>query len=142
MKTILRIIFLVIVLILLGCQKDYLNHDLISTKWYLQAIQHTDTQIEELVPENLSGMNVVFSDSNKLHGISSCNVFDGDFIAGKQNAISISNLMTTLMYCTDSNRRRWESLFYDNLTNASKYILENGILSIQTTKNTVMIFNE
>jgi heat shock protein HslJ len=144
MKTILRIIpfifVLVVVSVLLGCQKDNLNNDLISTKWYLQAIQYTDSQIEDLVPENLIGMNVVFYASNKLHAISSCNTFDGDFITVGQDSISVLNLGSTLIYCTDPDRRLWESLFYNNLKNSRKYSIKNGSLSIQTTKNTVMIF--
>jgi heat shock protein HslJ len=140
MKTILRIISFVLVSLFPSCQKDNLSNDLISTKWYLQSIQHTDTQIEDLVPRNLIGMNVVFSEPNKLHAISSCNVFDGDFNTGGQNSISVFNLATTYIYCTDSDTRLWESLFFDNLKNSSKYILKDGNLSIQTTKNTVMIF--
>jgi heat shock protein HslJ len=139
MKTILKIIPFVLVSVLLGCQKDNLNKDLNSTKWYLQAIQHTDTQIEDLVPENFNRMNVVFSDSNRLHAISSCNVFDGDFFTTGSDSIHIM-VGTTKMYCTDFNRRLWDSLFYHNLNNSSKYSLIEGTLSIQTTKNTVMIF--
>jgi heat shock protein HslJ len=139
MKTMLKIIPFVLVSVLLGCQKDSLNKDLNSTKWYLQAIQHKDTQIEDLVPENLIGMNVVFSDSNKLHAISSCNVFDGDYNTSGSDSISIK-VATTKIYCIDLNRRLWDSLFYHNLNNSSKYSLKEGTLSILTTKNTVMIF--
>jgi heat shock protein HslJ len=139
MKTILRINLFILASVLLGCQKDSLNKDLYSTKWYLQAIQHTDTQIEDLVPENLKGMNVVFSDSNKLHAISSCNSFYGDFNTSGSDSISIK-VATTKMYCIDFNRRLWDSLFYHNLNNSSKYSLKEGTLSILTSKNTVMIF--
>jgi heat shock protein HslJ len=139
MKTILRIILFILVSVLLGCQKDNFNKDLYSTKWYLKAIQHTDSQIEDLVPENLIGMNVVFSDSSKLHAISSCNVFDGDFITTRSDSIQIK-VGTTKMYCTDHNRRLWDSLFYYNLNSSCKYSLKEGTLSILTTKNTVMIF--
>jgi len=139
MKTILRIIPFVLVSVLLGCQKDNLNKNLNLKKWYLQAIQHTDTQIEDLVPENLKGMNVVFSDSNKLHAVSSCNVFDGDFNTPGSDSINIK-VGTTKIYCTDFNKRLWDSLFYHNLNNSSKYSLKEGTLSILTSKNTVMIF--
>jgi heat shock protein HslJ len=141
MKTLVKIILFILVLGLFGCQKESnsTNKDLISTKWYLQGIQFTDTQTENLVPENLAGMNIVFSDSNKLHAISSCNVFDGNFITSGSNLINI-DAATTLIYCTDFNKRLWDSLFYHNLNNSNKYDLKNGILFIQTTKNTVLIF--
>ena len=142
MKTKIRIISIVLVSILLSCQKDELNKDLISTKWYLQAIQDTDTQSKEMVPQNLVGMNIVFSDSSKLHAISSCNTFDGDFIVEVSGSIRISNLGTTYIYCTDSSTRLWESLFFENLKKSSKYTIQDGVLSIQTTNNTIMIFKQ
>jgi heat shock protein HslJ len=141
MKTLVKIIPFILVLGLLGCQKESksTNKDLISTKWFLHAIQFTDTQTENLVPENLAGMNIVFSDSNRLHAVSSCNVFDGNFITSGSNLINVT-AATTYMYCTDFSRRSWDSLFYHNLNNSLTYELKNGILSIQTTKNTVLIF--
>jgi heat shock protein HslJ len=141
MKTLIKIVPLILVLGLFGCQKDSnnTNKNLISTKWYLHGIQFTDTQTENLVPENLVGMNIVFSDSNRLHAVSSCNVFDGNFITSGSNLINVE-AATTKIYCTDFNRRLWDSIFYHNLNNSNKYDLKNGILSIQTTKNTALIF--
>jgi heat shock protein HslJ len=141
MKTLVRILPFILVLGLFGCQKESnsTNKDLISTKWYLQGIQYTDTQTENIVPENLVGMNIVFSDSNKVHAVSSCNAFDGDYSLTRSDAINIE-VGTTKIYCIDFNRRLWDSLFYHNLNNSLAYSLENGILSIRTTKNTVLIF--
>ena len=139
MKTFI-IILLILVSGLIGCSKESLNQNLISTEWYLYEVQYTDTQIEEFVPTDLKGMNIVFSDSNRLHAISSCNVFDGDFDLVGSDSIRVENLITTLIYCTDSNKRLWESKFYDNLKNSSKYNLKNGTLSIQTSIKTVMVF--
>jgi len=139
MKAILKIIPFVLVSVLLGCQKDNPNKDLRSTKWYLKSILYTDTQVENPVPENFSKMNVVFSDSNKLHAISSCNVFDGDFYTSGSDSLRIM-AATTKIYCTEFTRRFWDSLFYHNLNNSSKYSINEGKLSIQTTKNTVLIF--
>ena len=138
MKPILKIMLPGLVSVLLSCQKENIRYDLYSTKWYLQKIQHTDTQIENTVPENLSGMNVVFSDSNTLHAISSCNIFDGNYIT-TGDSIHI-NAGTTKIYCTDFTIRSWDSLFYHNLINSSKYSIKEGRLSIQTSKNTVLIF--
>jgi heat shock protein HslJ len=101
--------------------------------------EFTDTQTESLVPENLVGMNIVFSDSNKIHAVSSCNAFDGSYRLTRSDFIDIK-VGTTYIYCTDFNRRLWDSLFYHNLNNSLAYNLENGILSIETTKNTVLIF--
>lgn len=141
MKKLFKILPFILVLGLFGCQKESnsTNKDLISTKWYLQGIQFTDTQTENLVPENLIGMNIVFNDSNKLHAVSSCNVFDGNFITTGSNLINV-DAATTKIYCTDFNTRLWDSLFYYNLNSSNKYELKNGILSIQTSKNTVLIF--
>jgi heat shock protein HslJ len=140
MKSILRFSLFVLVSILVGCQKDDQNKDLISKKWYLQSIKYTDTQSEDIAPENLKGMNVVFSDSNKLHAFSSCNVFDGDFITIPPDILSVTNLGRTLIFCTDSNRMLWESYFFENLKNSINYSLKDGTLSIRTNKNTIMIF--
>ena len=141
MNTLIKIVPFILVLGLFGCQKESksTNKDLLLTKWYLRGIQFTDTQTENLVPENLVGMNLVFSDSNKLHAVSSCNVFDGDYLLTRSDFIDIK-VGTTKMYCTDFDRRLWDSLFYHNLNNSLSYELNNGILFIKTTENTMLIF--
>ena len=139
MKTIFGIIALILLLSIPGCQKDNLQKDLKTTTWYLQSINHTDTSTEEMVPENLKGMNVVFSDSNTLHAKSSCNVFDGNFNISGSDSIHIK-VGTTYIYCTDLDKRLWDSLFYRSLNNSVKYSLIEGTLSILTSENTILIF--
>jgi heat shock protein HslJ len=141
MKTLVKNITFILVFGLFGCQQESnsAKQNLLVTKWYLQGIQYTESQTEDLVPQNLAGMNVVFSESDKIHAIGSCNVFDGDFCTSGSNSITV-DVATTKIYCTDINRRLWDSLFYHNLNKSCRYDLKNGTLSIQTTENTVLIF--
>ena len=141
MKTLAKIFLILFMIGHWGCQKESKSTDknFISTKWYLKGIEYVDTRLEVPVPENLVGMNVVFSDSNKIHAVSSCNVFDGNFMTSGSDLINVT-AGTTYMYCTDFNRRLWDSLFYHNLNSSYRYNLKNGMLTIQTTKSTVLIF--
>jgi heat shock protein HslJ len=140
MKQITGLLLFALISILPGCRKDDLNKALISTKWYLKSIQNTDTRSEIILPENFSGMYVEFSDSNTLHAISSCNVFDGFYETKSPDIINVTDLGSTKMYCNDPARREWESYFYENLKSSSKFIFKDGTLSIRTNINTVMIF--
>jgi heat shock protein HslJ len=113
---------------------------LISTKWILTGIRHTDTNIEELVPANLKFMNVVFNNSNKLHAISSCNVFDGDYLISGSNTIKIDNLCTTKMYCLNENTRLWESIYFDGFKSSDTFDFSGDTLTIIASSKIAMFF--
>jgi len=141
MKTIFKVMLFILVLI--GCKKeqtDLSSDNLFSTVWYLQSIMHTDTQVEDLVPVNLMGMNIFISETKKLHASSSCNTFQGDLITTRSNIISIENLGTTLMLCIDESKMSWDTLFFNNLKNARSYEIIDGILTISTSQKTILTF--
>ena len=143
MKPNVKIIYFFLLISLFGCSKDKSsNLDLTSSKWFFQGIQYSDTKIKELIPDNLKGMNVTFNALNKLHAISSCNVFDGDYTTTVSNSMRIDNLATTKMYCTNDNTRSWESIYYEGFNNSTSYNFSADTLLIMTSSEVTMIFKK
>jgi heat shock protein HslJ len=138
MKTIFKLAIFSLAFVTANCKKDD-PKDLISSKWFLEEIQFTKTQTIDQVPENLRNMNLEFSDSNRLHAISSCNAFDGPYYTFGLDSINI-NVGTTLIYCIDPIIRHWDSLYYHQINKASKYFIRDGKLLIQTIDETVLVF--
>ena len=139
MKKIVNLTILTLAFVITNCKKDDPQKDLISSKWYLEEIQFTETKTIDQVPENLRNMNIEFSDSNRLHAISSCNVFDGPFYTSGSDSINI-NVGTTKIYCINPIIRYWDSLYYSQINKASKYIIREGKLLIQTNDKTILVF--
>lgn len=143
MKTMPKILFFTLLLCLLGCSKNknsnYLNN-LTSSKWLFQGIRYSE--IDELIPGNLRGMNVTFSTLNKLHAISSCNVFDGDYKITGSDSIKIENLATTKIFCADEFTRSWESVYYNGFKNSTYYKFSADTLLIMTSPGVTMIFTK
>ena len=66
MKKIVNLTILTLAFVITNCKKDDPQKDLISSKWYLEEIQFTETKTIDQVPGNLRNMNIEFSDSNRL----------------------------------------------------------------------------
>ncbi len=140
MKIKLIVITLALATMIPGCQKEGSDkNELISVKWFLEEIQYTDTQTKDPVPANLRNMNIVFSDSNWLRAISSCNLIEGPFAISDTDSLEI-HAGTTKIYCTDPITRFWDSTYYHNLNMAKNYYLKDRKLYIVTTNNTTLIF--
>jgi heat shock protein HslJ len=143
MKTSVKILYIFILLGLFGCSKDKSsNLDLTSSKWFFQGIRYSDSNTEELIPDNLKGMDVTFNTLNKLHAKSSCNVFDGDYTTAESNSIKIDNLATTKIYCIDDNTRSWESIYYECFKNSTSFEFSADTLFILTSSGVTMIFKK
>jgi heat shock protein HslJ len=137
MRTLTVLLFLLFALP--ACNSGSDSH-LLSTKWTFIGIRHSDTGIMELLPANLKGMNVVFSQDNKLHAHSSCNVFDGNWLASDPNSLKIDNLGTTKMFCPDDSKILWESRYYDGFKSSETFDITGDTLTITTSSKIAMIF--
>ena len=140
MKTILKSIICVVILILPGCQKSNHPDSLIGNKWILLKVVHTDTNLEESVPSNLTNMNIVFNNTHKLNGVGACNSMTGDYSILSNDSLKIDNLGRTLMYCGNDINMTWEDTFYNSLKNATNFDITGDRLIIKSTSNITLIF--
>lgn len=142
MKSILKSILCIVILILSGCQKvNYITPDnLIGNKWILTKVVHTDTNLEELVPGNLTNMNIMFFNTQKLHGLGSCNSIEGGYSILSHDSIKIDNLGRTKMYCGNEINMTWEDTFYNSLKDATNFDIKGDRLIIKSDSNITLIF--
>ncbi len=141
-KTFFFIMIVSLIIVTYSCETDsnYTTNDQIENKWNLLGFLHNDINVEEMIPDNLNGMNIEFSDSNRFHAVSSCNVFDGYYAVSDPDLIEIDSIATTLIYCTNDIIRNWEENYFNNLNNASNYRIRRNRLTIETTSNITIIF--
>ena len=125
------------------CCQPNLNDDTIyeiHNKWILIGLLNIDTQKEDCVPDNLREMNIIFSDSNRFHGSSSCNTFGGYYEIYEPDSIKVEYLSTTLIYCFNDTLSDWEEKYYNGLEHSVKYTINRNILTLKTISDFDLIF--
>ena len=139
----LKIVTIVSMIILaFSCEND-LNKTteyLTDNKWIFLGVKINDTNVEESKPDNLQEMNIEFSDTNRFHAVSSCNLLNGYYEVTEPNLIMIDSLMATEMYCIDDIVRTWEEKYFNGLKNAANYNIIGNRLTIETISNLDLIF--
>ncbi|MCK4661620.1 MAG: META domain-containing protein [Bacteroidales bacterium] len=155
MKNIKIIIIFCIIILASSCEKNSNNENEVSCfqvdlndaakyqinrKWIFLGFLHKDTQVEECKPDNLEEMNIEFSDTDRFHANSSCNLFNGYYSVFNPDSIIIDSVITTLMYCINDTVREWEDKYFYELRNATNYEISGNSLTIATTSNIDMIF--
>jgi len=106
-------------------------------KWIL--IGYVENQ-EYCKPDNIPEMTIEFSDINRFEAFGSCNHFEGDFEVFDNDSIKTTDVMTTLIHCTNDTIRDWEEKYYNGLQNAIKYEIEGIKLTLETDNNYKFIF--
>jgi heat shock protein HslJ len=151
---IIKISIILSLIITFSCEKDLklenevycqpnLDNDTIyeiQNKWILAGLLNLDTQREDCVPDNLREMNIIFSDTNRFYGVSSCNTFGGYYEISEHDSIKIYNLWSTLIYCFNDTLSDWELKYYEGLENTVKYKINRDILTLETTSDFNLIF--
>ncbi|MGD0341703.1 MAG: META domain-containing protein [Bacteroidales bacterium] len=135
MKKILILNF-IMVLVGFGCEKESLKDSgLLKTKWILSSIQDTKTNAVTNYPSDASRkISIVFTDSlNVLSFSGICNGGAGTYsyvpsYTFSYGAIKITDLVTTLIYCSD-----WEGYTIQNLDAAFSYRINGNNLVIYST---------
>jgi heat shock protein HslJ len=144
MKICLKTLICILILGLSGCQNEnnakHSRDRLISTKWIFLGFQRNDTKGYELVPVNLSKMDITFSVSHNFQAESSCNTAYGNYLIYEQNFLKIDSVVMTKMFCVDSTQSTWEDKYISGLKNSKEFKITNDTLSISTTSNVGMIF--
>jgi heat shock protein HslJ len=140
MKTILKSIICVVILILPGCQNNIYLNSLTGNKWILLKIVHTDTNLEESIPPNLTNMKIEFNNTLKIEGVGACNSMIGDYSILSDDSIKIENLGITKMYCGNEINMTLEETFYRGLKYATNFDLTGDRLIIKSNSNITLIF--
>ena len=132
-----RIILLVIIMIsIMGCNSEKKTDtevisDTITEKyWKLKTLNGREvTMVENQTRETFF---ILKSEDNRLKGFAGCNTFGGTFILEKGNSIRFTNLLSTLMACTDVDVNETEFLKIFNL--ADSYTIKDDVLSLNIGK--------
>ena len=142
MKNIKILLIVCLIVMTYSCktESNYTADYQIINKWIFLGFLNNDTKVEEFKPDNLNEMNIVFSDTNRFHAVSSCNSFDGYYAVSYPNSIIIDSVITTLMYCVNDTVRYWEEKYFNELKNALNYEISGNRLTIETTSDINIIF--
>ena len=99
---------------------------MLSTEWLLLTYQ-----IARAAPRDVSSFQSTanFAADGTINGSGGCNSFSGRYQAGDNQAITISQLISTRKAC-EGEVMPWESTYLQSLESAREYRLENGRLEI------------
>lgn len=137
----MKILIWILIFGIHGCQNgSKQQNELISTKWRLLGMHHDVTGIFESLPSDLSGMNIVFNNSNRLIAASSCNTAYGHYSLTGKNSLKIDSVSITKMFCADSIQIVWEDKYITGLKYSDTYEISADTLTIKTSLNRELKF--
>lgn len=87
-------------------------------------------------PRSTTAFTIKFNDG-EMTSSTDCNSLGGSYVSTEQT-LSFGPLMSTLMYCEDSE----EAVYSDFLSQATSYVKSNGYLFIKLNDGVVMTFAE
>jgi len=138
MKITLKFLFCIFIFILASCKKDENISSLASTNWIFVSINKND--IEEKVPSEFREMTLDFTETNILFARGVCNSLNGKYLLSGNDSLVVNDLITTCVYCGDGNPHIWEELYYNGLSNATNYFLNDNTLTLKTSINIELNF--
>jgi heat shock protein HslJ len=108
---------------------------LTNRKWFLESIRDRKTLVA------ITGVFINFDEQKKsAGGDTGCNVFGGDYEAGKSN-ISITNTISTMRACVeDDGKTQTEREFLDGLRAAKRYEIRDGHLRLFSSNKLLLTF--
>ena len=103
-------------------------------KWMLEAIKGSP------VSKAGSSAFIVFDKQKQsAGGNSNCNAFGGSYKT-TGSAISITDVISTMMACEEGDRMKVERELFDGLKRANRYEMENGRLMLYRDKRLLLTF--
>ncbi len=130
-----RILFLLLIVVSsFGCKNETLkDDDLLTSKWVLNYIQDTKTNIITQYPSDAAKtISIEFSNTSNIiffRGI--CNVGSGIYTYSSiTDEIKVTDLITTEIYC---KYYEWETYTVQNLYYASSYKITGNAIVIYST---------
>ncbi len=114
----------------------------LESKWVLLGFNYKDSGVKLRVPSpcNAKEMTVVFSESNRISGNSSCNRFYSSYIRGNNDSIHIAHIGSTKVYCGRDSVMFWEDNYFDGLENAETFLIKDDTLFINSSSDFNLLF--
>ena len=140
MKSHIGLYFIVVIVLLFGCSSSKKNikqqnaTPLLGTYWVLQSIEgkKIDTAHLIVVP------HIVFDTAGQYHGNFGCNIFLGEYYAGKKK-IFMSYMGASKRLCSNMEM---EKQFYSAIKQEIKhYNIENNTLILSTKEREILRFS-
>ena len=101
---------------------------LADSSWLLTATSGQDHQTLVLPG---SSVTLNFEGEDRISGDGGCNQYSGDYTLGDAGAITLSNLVNTLMACTDPQITTQESIYLGALGGVTHYELSERQLTLR-----------
>ena len=118
--------FLLVSLFVLAACSPATANQLPSTSWVLVSLDG-NTEVGEAIGGQ--AVTLIFTSDTEVGGSGGCNSFGGQYtVTG--NAITFSEIVSTLMACTDQGIGEVESAYFAALDAADSYALAAGSLTI------------
>lgn len=114
---------------------DPQGDDLTDSKWVLTQIENkTDGVITSAPAQNVPTLE--FTDDGKISGNGGCNGFGGLYEVGDGNSLKLSEIMSTLMACDNTDI---ETPYFSALNEAESFTSANDVLQITSANGTVVL---
>ncbi|MEO5952683.1 MAG: META domain-containing protein [Chloroflexia bacterium] len=107
-----------------------------GTAWKLTSIK-SSTGVKNTADQNIT---LNFDSNGHAVGQSTCNSYGGDYAAGNDGSLTLSQIISTLRACVDNALMDLEREYYDALNTVSSYITSGDTLEITYANNGVLIF--
>jgi len=122
----------------LNFETSYTKKHTLSSDWhFIGFIKDNKTECK---PSQINPMTISFSDTSTFSGTSSCNGFSGKHELFNQDSISVSELFSTLKFCTQEFVMNWEEVYLNGLKSASTYQIDGNRLTLKTKDHISLIF--
>ncbi|QPC83898.1 META domain-containing protein [Phototrophicus methaneseepsis] len=112
---------------------------LAGTQWELVAFGDVDGERPVLEETNLT---LAFDEEGFVSGNGGCNGFGGNYTADSEGALSISEIISTMMACADDDATQQESIYLSALQSAMSYEITDEQLIIHYGEATSLIFEQ
>ncbi len=99
-----------------------------GSAWLLTATSGQDHQTL-ILPG--SGITLNFEGEDRVSGSGGCNQYSGDYTLGDAGAITLSNIVSTLTACTDTQLTTQESIYLGALGSVTHYDLSEQRLTLR-----------
>jgi heat shock protein HslJ len=118
MKNKTFVLAIILGLLLAGCAPGASGKELAGTSWQLVSI-NGNVQVGAAIGGQ--DVTLVFDANGGAGGSGGCNSYGGSYSAGADGSISFSDIVSTLMACTDGGIMEVEAAFFDALNAADHY---------------------
>ncbi len=107
-----------------------------GTSWHLQTFAVGPNP--QAVPKEVQ-ITIAF-DQARISGKGGCNQFGGGYTTGPQSSLTISDIVSTKMFC--DNAMTWETMYFQMLKGSRFYRMEGDTLEIDCGDMGVLVFKK